>query len=228
MLRILDIWKTYEGKPLLTGVSFNVQEGKIVCLLGSSGSGKSTLLRIIAGLEKADAGHVYWGNDDVTDIPAHKRRFGLMFQDYALFPHLTVAENIAFGLRMAKHDKSDIRRQVKNALESIRMQDFADRSVTELSGGEQQRVALARALITNPRLLMLDEPMSALDHDLRASLIRDLRTRLSDSRKPVIYVTHNRQEAFELADRVLLLQDGKIIHDAGRPISELNSSFEKT
>lgn len=210
MLCILDIWKTYEGKPLLTGVSFNVQEGEIVCLLGPSGSGKSTLLRIIAGLEKADAGHVYWGNDDVTDIPAHKRGFGLMFQDYALFPHLTVAENIAFGLRMAKHDKVDIKRQVKTSLESIHMQDFANRSVTELSGGEQQRVALARALVTNPRLLMLDEPMSALDHDLRTSLIRDLRTRLSDSRKPVIYVTHNRQEAFALADRVLLLQEGRI------------------
>lgn len=210
MLRILDIWKTYEGKPLLTGVSFDVQDGEIVCLLGSSGSGKSTLLRIIAGLEKADSGQVYWGNDDVTGIPAHKRGFGLMFQDYALFPHLTVAENIAFGLRIAKHDKADIKRQVKHALENIHMQDFADRSVTELSGGEQQRVALARALVTNPRLLMLDEPMSALDQDLRAYLIRDLSSRLRDSKKPVIYVTHNRQEAFDLADRVLLLSEGKI------------------
>ncbi len=214
MLRIFDIWKTYEGRQLLAGVSFDVQEGEIVCLLGPSGSGKSTLLRIIAGLEKADAGHVHWGNDDVTDIPAHKRGFGLMFQDYALFPHLTVAENIAFGLRMKKHDKADIRRRVKLVLESIHMQDFTDRSVTELSGGEQQRVALARTLVTNPRLLMLDEPMSALDHDLRTSLITDLHTHLRESRKPVIYVTHNRQEAFALADRVLLLREGKILQDA--------------
>ena len=214
MLRIFDIWKTYEGRQLLAGVSFDVQEGEIVCLLGPSGSGKSTLLRIIAGLEKADAGHVHWGNDDVTDIPARKRGFGLMFQDYALFPHLTVAENIAFGLRMKKHDKADIRRRVKLVLESIHMQDFTDRSVTELSGGEQQRVALARTLVTNPRLLMLDEPMSALDHDLRTSLITDLHTHLREGRKPVIYVTHNRQEAFALADRVLLLREGKILQDA--------------
>ena len=214
MLRIFDIWKTYEGRQLLAGVSFDVQEGEIVCLLGPSGSGKSTLLRIIAGLEKADAGHVHWGNDDVTDIPAHKRGFGLMFQDYALFPHLTVAENIAFGLRMKKHNKADIRRRVKLVLESIHMQDFTDRSVTELSGGEQQRVALARTLVTNPRLLMLDEPMSALDHDLRTSLITDLHTHLRESRKPVISVTHNRQEAFALADRVLLLREGKILQDA--------------
>ena len=213
MLRVEDIFKDYDNKPLLKGITFEVQEGELVCLLGSSGSGKSTMLRIIAGLEEPKSGKIFWNGEDFTQKPTHERGFGLMFQDYALFPHRSVAENIAFGLRMAGRSKTEIDALVQKALTSIRMQDFATRSVTELSGGEQQRVALARALAPDPHLLMLDEPLGALDHNLRTELLKDLRKRLHDSQKPVIYVTHDQEEAFALADRLLLLHAGKLVQE---------------
>lgn len=213
MLRVEEITKDYDGKPLLKGITFEVQQGELVCLLGSSGSGKSTMLRIIAGLEEPKSGQVFWKGEDYTQKPTHERGFGLMFQDYALFPHRSVVENIAFGLRMAGRTKGEIDTLVQKALISIRMQDFANRPVTELSGGEQQRVALARALAPDPHLLMLDEPLGALDHNLRTELLKELRKRLHDSQKPVIYVTHDQEEAFALADRLLLLHDGKLVQE---------------
>jgi len=213
MLRVQNIYKEYENKPLLNGISFQVQQGELVCLLGSSGSGKSTMLRIIAGLEEPEAGKVFWNEEDLSEVPTHKRGFGLMFQDYALFPHRSVSENIAFGLRMADVPQGKIKTLVHAALEDIRMTDFADRAVTDLSGGEQQRVALARALAPNPRLLMLDEPLGALDHNLRTELIKELRAQLHESQKPVIYVTHDQEEAFALADRLILLHEGLLVQD---------------
>ena len=211
MLEVTDLTKEYENKPLLRGVSFEVQRGELVCLLGSSGSGKSTILRIISGLEDPETGTVAWDGQDLHSVPTHKRGFGLMFQDYALFPHKTVAQNIAFGLEMQGLKKDEIAQRVEAGLVSIRMQSFADRPVTELSGGEQQRVALARALAPSPHLLMLDEPLGALDHSLRTQLIQELRTILHQSQIPVIYVTHDREEAFGLADRLLILHDGVIL-----------------
>ena len=211
MLSVENIYKDYDGKPLLKGITFKVHEGELVCLLGSSGSGKSTMLRIIAGLEEPESGKVFWNGEDYTNKPTHERGFGLMFQDYALFPHRTVEENIAFGLRMAGRPKVEIEKLVQKALANIRMEEFADRTVTELSGGEQQRVALARALAPDPHLLMLDEPLGALDHNLRTELLKDLRKRLHDSQKPVIYVTHDQEEAFALADRLVILHDGVIL-----------------
>ena len=231
MLRVQNIYKEYENKPLLNGISFQVQQGELVCLLGSSGSGKSTMLRIIAGLEEPKSGKVFWNDEDFTQKPAHERGFGLMFQDYALFPHRSVAENVAFGLRMAGRSKDETEKLVRQALISIRMQDFANRPVTELSGGEQQRVALARALAPEPRLLMLDEPLGALDHNLRTNLLNDLRRRLHASQKPVIYVTHDQEEAFALADRLLLLHEGHIIQEGSpevvfrRPANAWVASF---
>lgn len=213
MLRVQNIYKEYENKPLLNGISFQVQQGELVCLLGSSGSGKSTMLRIIAGLEEPEAGKVFWNEEDLSEVPTHKRGFGLMFQDYALFPHRSVSENIAFGLRMADVPQGKIKTLVHAALEDISMTDFADRAVTDLSGGEQQRVALARALAPNPRLLMLDEPLGALDHNLRTELIKELRAQLHQSQKPVIYVTHDQEEAFALADRLILLHEGLLVQD---------------
>lgn len=213
MLSVRDIYKTYEGAPLLNGLSFDLAQGEIIALLGTSGSGKSTLLRIIAGLEEAESGAVYWDGVDLAQTPAHQRGFGLMFQDYALFPHRNVYENIAFGLRMQKSPEAEIEKIVGERLKSIRMESFAKRPVTELSGGEQQRVALARALAPDPRLLMLDEPLGALDRGLREELTKELRQTLRDSHKPVIYVTHDRQEAFGLADRLLILHDGVIVQD---------------
>lgn len=216
MLKVSNIQKTYERKPLLNGVSFTVSNDETICLLGSSGSGKSTLLRIIAGLEEAEGGQVFWKDKPLADLPAHQRRFGLMFQDYALFPHRNVAENIAFGLRMQDRPKAEIEQRVRAALETIDMLGFEDRKVTELSGGEQQRVALARAIAPEPRMLMLDEPLGALDRTLREQLSYELRSILRKTKVPAIYVTHDQEEAYAIADRLLLLHDG-IILQSGKP-----------
>ena len=216
MLTVENIKKSYQNQPLLKNVSFKINQDETVCLLGPSGSGKSTLLRIIAGLEEPEAGKVFWNGEDISTVPAHQRRFGLMFQDYALFPHRNVAENIAFGLRMLNFPKPEIQKRIVDALQTINMVDFADRKVTELSGGEQQRVALARALAPEPRLLMLDEPLGALDRTLREQLSRELRRILRQTRMPAIYVTHDQEEAYAIADRLLLLNDGAIIQ-SGKP-----------
>ena len=218
MLTITSLTKSYDNQPLLTGVSFSVASGEVVCLLGASGSGKSTILRIIAGLEEAESGDVAWDGQSLTGIPTHQRRFGLMFQDYALFPHLTVFENVAFGLRMQTEisinanssGRKDFSSRVNECLELVHLTGFEQRRVTELSGGEQQRVALARALAPHPRLLMLDEPLGALDRALKESLLEELRHILRQAGIPAIYVTHDQQEAFTLADRIILLRDGQI------------------
>jgi ABC-type Fe3+/spermidine/putrescine transport system ATPase subunit len=216
VLEVKDIWKDYGGQPLLKGISFSVAEGETICFLGPSGSGKTTLLRIIAGLEAPDAGCVMWDGRDLAGMPVHKRRFGLMFQEYALFPHQSVAENIAFGLRMQGASKDKIYQRVNQLLAQVNMSGFGSRRVTDLSGGEQQRVALARALAPNPRLLMLDEPLGALDRTLSEQLAGELRRLLKQSAIPAIYVTHNQVEAFTIADRILLLHEGDIIQ-AGTP-----------
>jgi len=212
-LFVYNIHKMYEGKPLLRGVSFKVADGETVCLLGPSGSGKSTLLRIISGLEEADSGQVSWDGADLVNIPVHLRHFGLMFQDYALFPHRSVAENVAFGLRMQRLPGDEINQRVAEALQRVKLADFANRRVTDLSGGEQQRVALARALAPRPRLLMLDEPLGALDRALREQLGQFLRELLHETGIPAIYVTHDQEEAFAIADRLVLLNEGKVEQD---------------
>jgi ABC-type Fe3+/spermidine/putrescine transport system ATPase subunit len=211
MLEVHEIHKTYEGQPLLRGVSFSVGQGETVCLLGPSGSGKSTLLRIIAGLDDFDSGRVLWDGADLAGVRAHLRRFGLMFQDYALFPHKTVAQNVAFGLEMQNQPRAEIGRRVAAALGQVQMSAFAGRRVTDLSGGEQQRVALARALAPGPRLLMFDEPLGALDRTLREDLLAELRRILRETDVPAIYVTHDQEEAFTIADRILLLYQGRIV-----------------
>jgi ABC-type Fe3+/spermidine/putrescine transport system ATPase subunit len=216
MLELIDIHKSYEGQPFLCGISFTVTAGETVCLLGPSGSGKSTLLRIIAGLETPDQGQVRWDGEDLAPVPVHRRGFGLVFQDYALFPHLNVAENVAFGLKMQNLAGADINMRIANILEMVNLAGFGDRRVTDLSGGEQQRVALARALAPNPRLLMFDEPLGALDHNLREQLMDELHRILHESGVPAIYVTHDQEEAFTLAGRVLLLHNGGIVR-SGTP-----------
>ena len=213
MLELINIHKTYENKSLLSGISFTVSKGETVCLLGASGSGKTTLLRIIAGLEQPENGQVLWDKVDLASVPVHQRNFGLVFQDYALFPHLSVSENIAFGLKMQNLPSDEIEMRVTNSLEQVNMSGFANRPVTELSGGEQQRVALARALILRPRLLMFDEPLGALDRTLRDYLLDELRSILQSSAVPALYVTHDQEEAFAIADRIILLHDGQIVQD---------------
>lgn len=213
MLEVRDIQKTYQNQPLLKGISFTVSQGETVGLLGPSGSGKSTLLRIIAGLEEPASGQILWDGKDINNVPTYKRNFGLMFQDYALFPHRNVRENVAFGLKMQNLPAREIEPLVDIALAQVNLSSFANRRVTDLSGGEQQRVALARALAPRPKLLMLDEPLGALDRALREQLIEELHELLHEIGIPAIYVTHDQDEAFAMADRLLLLHEGKIVQE---------------
>lgn len=198
------------GRPALNGVSLSVRSGEIMALLGPSGSGKTSLLRVITGLERPASGRVALGGRDLTETPVHRRRIGLMFQEYALFPHLTVSENAAFGLRMEGRDAADIRRRVREVLSWVEMEEFADREVDSLSGGERQRAALARSLAPEPDLLLLDEPVGALDRALRSRLIPDLSALLRRVGVSAVYVTHDQDEAFAIADRVAVLAEGRI------------------
>ncbi len=215
-LEIQAIHKTYEDAPLLRGVSFSVERGQIVSLLGPSGSGKTTLLRIIAGLERAESGRVLLEGADITGLPAHRRGVVLMFQEYALFPHRTVAENVAFGLRMRGEPADAIAARVGEMLALVGMEGFAERNVIELSGGERQRVALARSLAPRPRLLLLDEPLGALDRTLRERLLDELPAILRRVGVTAISVTHDQEEAFAIADHVVLLHAGDVVQ-AGSP-----------
>jgi len=217
VLEVVDVHKAYEGQPLLRGISFTVAPAETVCLLGTSGSGKSTLLRIISGLELPDSGRIQWDGADLASIPAYRRDFGLVFQDYALFPHLNVFDNVAFGLRMRNWPADRMKQRTTEVLEIVNMEGLAKRAVTDLSGGEQQRVALARALAPRPRLLMFDEPLGALDRTLRESLLEELRSILQQTRVPAIYVTHDQDEALKISDRVLLLHQGELVR-AGSPV----------
>ena len=216
MLKVIGLEKQYEGKPLLCGVSFTLATDETVCLLGRSGGGKSTILRIIAGLEQAEGGQVIWDGRDLTHIPPHRRGFGFMFQDYALFPHLNVFENVAFGLRIQKFSSEELRERVSEVLEMVGMASFSERSVIDLSGGEKQRIAFARAIAPRPKMIMLDEPMGALDRTLRDQLLNDLKQLLDVTDIPVIYVTHDQEEAFAVADRIMILNNGKIVQ-SGTP-----------
>ena len=213
MLEVRDIFKTYENKPLLRGISFSVLQGETICLLGASGSGKSTLLRMIAGLEFPERGQFLFNGIDLTQTPPHLRDFGLVFQDYGLFPHLNIFDNVAFGLKMRTIPAEKINARVAEMLALVNLTGFEKRKVTDLSGGEQQRVALARALAPSPRLLMFDEPLGALDKSLKDDLLNQIRAILHKTKIPAIYVTHDQDEAFTIADRILLLHDGEIIRD---------------
>jgi ABC-type Fe3+/spermidine/putrescine transport system ATPase subunit len=216
ILRAERISKWFEGAQILREVSFSLAEGEILCLLGPSGSGKTTLLRIIAGLETPDAGQVLWKGKDLASVPPHQRGFGLMFQEYALFPHKNVLENVAFGLRMQGLSPQEVNTRGREVLALVGLAGFAERDVNRLSGGERQRVALARSLAPRPRLLMLDEPLGALDRTLRERLLGELRGILRQVGQTAMYVTHDQEEAFALADRVLIMHDGRIVQ-AGTP-----------
>ena len=213
MLQARGLSSAYDGTPVLRHIDLDVPGGQLLCVLGPSGSGKSTLLRVIAGLELPTAGSVRLDGRDLAGVPPHERDVGLMFQDYALFPHRDVGENVAFGLRMQGQGTAARRNRVAELLELVGLPGAQRRSVSQLSGGEQQRVALARALATSPRLLMLDEPMGSLDRSLRERLPDELRTIFSQLGLTVIYVTHDQDEALGVADRVVLLDGGRLVAD---------------
>ena len=210
ILQLEGIAKAFNNHQVLKDIAFNLTRGEIIALLGPSGCGKSTLLQIIAGLEKPDQGTILWQGSSILETPPHLRGFGLMFQDYALFPHMDVGENIAFGLRMVGMQAQEIHSRVAQVLALVGLENFSNRDVASLSGGEQQRVALARSLAPQPQLLMLDEPLGSVDRTLRERLLADLRRILRKMQQTAIYVTHDQEEAFAIADRIVLIQQGSI------------------
>jgi ABC-type Fe3+/spermidine/putrescine transport system ATPase subunit len=210
MLEIRQISQNYGTRVLLHEVNLRVGVGEIVALLGHSGSGKSTLLGIVAGLQAPLAGSVWFGGKNITQWPPEQRRFALMFQDFALFPHLNVQDNVAFGLVEQRQDKRLARTQAQAMLDLFGLSAQAQQKTWQLSGGEQQRVALARALVTHPRALLLDEPFSALDADLRAQLRDEFRTRIEGAGIPTLLVTHDEAEARAMAHRAVRLQGGRV------------------
>ncbi|HKZ91941.1 MAG TPA: ABC transporter ATP-binding protein [Candidatus Limnocylindrales bacterium] len=213
LLQVSGLSVAYDGREVLHDIELGVPAGQLLCVLGPSGGGKSTLLRAVAGLEEPRAGRVRLGGRDLAGVPAHERGIGLMFQDYALFPHRDVGDNVAFGLRMQGAGRTVAHARVRELLELVGLAGAERRSVAQLSGGEQQRVALARALAPRPRLLMLDEPMGSLDRSLRERLPEELRGIFADLGLTTIYVTHDQDEALSIADRVVVLDAGRLVAD---------------
>lgn len=210
MLQTEEVSHAYGKLVSLRKVSLHVARGEIVCLLGPSGCGKTTLLRIIAGLETDYQGKVTLDGADIGHTPAHQREFGLMFQDFALFPHMSVADNVAYGLKRRGIRRSLIGKQVASLLERVGLEGMGQRDVASLSGGQKQRVALARSLAPRPRLLMLDEPLGSLDAQLRDQLAQELRSLIKDQGLSAIYVTHDHREAYAVADRIAVMDFGSV------------------
>jgi thiamine transport system ATP-binding protein len=219
MLSLEGVVVRFGQLEALAGVDLTVADGERLTVLGPSGSGKSTLLRAVAGLELPAEGRISWDGRDLAGVPTHVRGFGLMFQDYVLFPHRDVAGNVAFGLRMRGDSAPAVKRRLAEVLEMVGLSGYEQRAANELSGGEQQRVALARALAPEPRLLMLDEPLGALDRTLRQRLLTELGDLFQRLSLTILYVTHDQEEALALGDRVAVMQDGRI--EAVLPPDEL-------
>jgi len=210
-IRLAEVTKTFDGKVVaVDAVTLDIRAGEFFSLLGPSGCGKTTSLRMIAGFEMPDSGRIHVGAEDITDVPVHRRDMGMVFQSYALFPHRTVAENVAFGLRMRGVPKPDIARRVAAALAQVELTGLEDRRPGQLSGGQQQRVALARALVVEPRVLLCDEPLGALDRKLRQLMqfeLKELQRRLGVT---LVFVTHDQEEALAMSDRIAVMNKGKV------------------
>lgn len=212
LLEVARVSKRYGAATwAVRDVSLELARGEILCLLGPSGCGKTTLLRLVAGLERPDSGSIRFEGRDLAGVPPHERGFGMMFQDFALFPHRNVRDNVAFGLRMQRAPVTQANDRVNRMLGLVDLSGMAERSIAQLSGGEQQRVALARALAPGPELLLLDEPLGALDRALRERLMLDVRTILKQVGMTSIYVTHDQTEAFAVADRVGVMDAGEVV-----------------
>ena len=231
LLRIQKVAKSFGKNIVLRDISLDVAEGEFLTILGESGSGKTTLLRIIAGFETAGAGEVWMGDERLDRQPPYRRRVNTVFQSYALFPHLTVEQNVAYGLRVAKRPEAEITSRVSEALEKVKMSAHAKSKPSKISGGQQQRVALARALVNRPRLLLLDEPLSALDANLRRQMQVELKSLQREVGISFIFVTHDQEEAMVMSDRIALLRSGELEQVAtpreiyGRPATAYVAQF---
>jgi putative spermidine/putrescine transport system ATP-binding protein len=230
-LALSGLVKTFGDQNAVDGVTLRIAAGELVALLGPSGCGKTTTLRMIAGLVQPTTGEVLIGGARITHVPVHKRNIGMLFQNYALFPHMTVAQNVAFGLQMRRLRRSEIGKKVDAALTMVRLKEYADRLPSELSGGQQQRIALARAVVIEPTLLLLDEPMGALDKNLRESMqfeLRQIQQRLGIT---AVLVTHDQEEAMTMADRIVIMRGGRLEQVGtpkevyGDPVSRFVASF---
>ncbi len=230
-IRIQHLTKRFGATTALQGLDLEIAPGELFFLLGPSGCGKTTLLRSIAGFYLPDEGRIFFGDEDVTTLAPHKRNTGMMFQSYALWPHMTVAQNVAFGLEERKVARDEITRRVAEALESVRMGAYADRRPNQLSGGQQQRVALARALVIRPRCLLLDEPLSNLDAKLRLEMRAEIRRVCKEFNLTTVYVTHDQKEALSVSDRMAILDHGRILQVGSprevyrRPVCKLVADF---
>src|SRR5215204_691331 len=217
-VRIANISKSFGQTPALRDVSLEVEPHELFFLLGPSGCGKTTLLRLIAGFYEPDAGQLFFGDQPINGVPPHRRNTGMVFQNYALWPHMTVAQNVAYGLDVRAVAADEKKRRVAEALEIVQMQPYAQRFPNQLSGGQQQRVALARALVIRPAVLLLDAPLSNLDARLRLEMREEIRRIHSQTRITTIYVTHDQKEALSLASRLAVLRDG-LVEQIGDPRS---------
>ncbi len=220
-LAVHELRKSFNGVSVVKGVSFSVAQGEFVSLLGPSGCGKTTTLRLIAGLEQVDSGQIRLGTADITGHPAHRRDVGVVFQSYALFPNMTVRDNIAYGLRARRKPSAVIQDRVRECLELVHLEDMGDRFPAQLSGGQQQRVALARALAISPRLLLLDEPLSNLDAKLRLEMRDEIRRIQIETGTTAVFVTHDQEEALSMSDRLVCMHDG-VIEQIGSPAEIYN------
>ena len=210
-LAVKGLHKRYGANTLFTDIEFHAEQGELVTLLGPSGCGKSTLLRCLAGLTEVDRGAIVLAGQDITHLPPQRRGIAMVFQSYALFPNMTVAQNVAFGLRMQRLARDEIEQRVREALTLVELQGFAERYPHQLSGGQCQRVALARSLIVRPRLLLLDEPLSALDARIRRHLREQIRAIQQELGLTTVFVTHDQEEALTLSDRIVLMREGRIV-----------------
>ena len=210
LIELKGISKSFDGEKVIDSINLYIRDGEFITLLGPSGCGKTTTLRIIGGFETADEGELYFDGVEISDVPAHKRQVNTVFQKYALFPHLNVYENIAFPLRLKKIDEDEIKKRVTDMLSMVALAGFENKSVSTLSGGQQQRVAIARALISHPKVLLLDEPLGALDLKLRKDMQNELKSIQQAIGITFIYVTHDQEEALSMSDTVVVMADGEI------------------